>query len=246
MSSESELIIPIAPAKLARRAWTYVFGLLFLGLLAAVALGFYGYQIHRINTVLNNYKEAEWQYHTRTEAITHLSDMETAFNRFLLDANSANLGLMQSDKQRIEQLAQRDDRAKNDQLLQNLVAAEQKWDSQVAQPLVEERRKLAAGQGLTEDFLAKYRAARQDLQLIQFQVATESAHQAAQEALQQSEGQIRWLWVPYPLSALFIIGIAALGVQSMKSINHLKQSAEDAGAEEDDEDQNEPDHKETK
>ena len=244
MSTESELIIPIAPAKLARRAWTRVFGLLFLGLLAALALGFYGYQIHRINAALNNYKDAESQYHTRTEAITRLSDMETAFNRFLLDANSANLGLMQSDKQRIEQLAQRDDSAKNDQLLQNLMAAEQKWDSQAAQPIIEERRKLAAGQGLTEDFLAKYRAARQDLQLIQFQVATEDAHHAAQEALQQSESQIRWLWVPYPLAGLLIIGIIVLGMHSVKSVHHLRLSAEDAG--EDDAEQNEPDHKETK
>src|SRR5579871_5472058 len=145
-SNSSELIIPVAPAKLARRAWLRVIGLLFFGLLAAVALGFYGYQIHRINAALNNYKDAQSQYHMRTEAITHLSDMETAFNRFLLDANSANLGLMQSDKQRIEQLAQRDDSAKNDQLLQSLMAAEQKWDGQVAQPLIDERRKLAAGQ----------------------------------------------------------------------------------------------------
>src|SRR5579871_4226378 len=142
----SELIIPIPPVKLARKAWMRVTGLLLLGLLGATALAFYGYQIHRLSGALNTFKDAESQYHSRSEAIRRLSDMETAFNRFLLDANSANLGLMESDKQRIEQLAQRDDSAKNDQLLQSLMAAEQKWDGQVAQPLIDERRKLAAGQ----------------------------------------------------------------------------------------------------
>src|SRR5580704_12971827 len=119
----SDLIIPIPPVKLARKAWIRVAGLLLLGLLAATALAFYGYQIHRLETALNTYKEATAQYRARTEAIHRLSDMETAFNRFLLDANSANLGLMQGDKQRIEQLAQWDANAKSDQLLQNVAAA---------------------------------------------------------------------------------------------------------------------------
>jgi hypothetical protein len=242
----SDLIIPIAPVKLARKAWIRVAGLLLLGLAGAVALGFYGFQIHRLEAALNSYKDAESQYHVRTEAIHRLSDMETAFNRFLLDANSANLGLMQGDKQRIEQLAQWDANAKNDQLLQNMVAAEQKWDSQIARPLIEERRKLAVGQGLTEDFLAKYRAARQDLQLIQFEVATQNAHHQAQDALQQTESQVRWLWVPYPLAALLVIGVIALGVDAMKRVNHLKQSAENESDEEDDGHDKPDSHEETK
>ena len=116
----SELIIPIPPHKLARKAWLRVTGLLLLGLLGAAALAFYGYQIHRLSSALNTYKDAESQYQRRSEAIRRLSDMETAFNRFLLDANSANLGLMEANKQRIEQLAQQDANAQNDQLLQNL------------------------------------------------------------------------------------------------------------------------------
>jgi hypothetical protein len=230
----SDLIIPIAPVKLARKAWSRVAGLLLLGLLAAVALAFYGYQIHRLDAALNSYKDAESQYHVRTEAIHRLRDMETAFNRFLLDANSANLGLIQGDKQRIEQLAQWDTSAKNDQLLQNLAAAEQKWYSQIVQPMVDDRNKLAAGQGLPEDFLAKYRAARQDLQIINFEVTTENAHHQAQDALQQAESQVRWLWVPYPLSGVLIIGVIALGVDAMKRVNHLKQSAENESDEDSD------------
>lgn len=242
----SELIIPIPPIKLARKAWIRVTGLLLLGLAAALALAFYGYQIHRLDTALNNFKEATAQYHVRTEAIHRLSDIETAFNRFLLDANSANLGLIQGDKQRIEQLAQNAD-AQHDQLLQNLVAAEQKWYSQAVQPMVDERRKLAAGQGLPEDFLAKYRAAPQDLQLINFEVATENAHRQAQEALQETESQVRWLWVPYPLAVLLIIGVIALAVSAMKSVNHLKQAAENEGDEDEDDGREMPDnHEETK
>jgi len=61
--------------------------------------------------------------------------------------------------------------------------------------------------------------------------------------LQQSESQIHWLWVPYPLAGLLIIGIIVLGIHSVKSVHHLKLSAEDAG---EDDEQNEPDHKETK
>jgi hypothetical protein len=241
----SELIIPPSAIQLARKAWLRVTGLLLLGLLGAVALAFYGYQIHRLSAALNSYKDAESQYHVRTEALHRLSDMETAFNRFLLDANSANLGLIQGDKQRIEQLAQWDTSAKNDQLLQNLAAAEQKWYSQIVQPMVDDRNKLAAGQGLSEDFLAKYRAARQDLQIINFEVTTENAHHQAQDALQQTESHVRWLWVPYPLAVLLIAGVIALAVSAMKRVHHLKLTAENAGDEE--EDGREPEnHEETK
>ena len=99
-------MIPISTIKLARKAWLRVAGMLLLALLGATALGFYGYQIHRLDAALNSYKDAAQLYQVRTEAIHRLSDMETAFNRYLLDGNSANLGLIQADKQRIEQLAQ--------------------------------------------------------------------------------------------------------------------------------------------
>jgi CHASE3 domain sensor protein len=241
----SLLMIPIPAIKLARRAWLRVFGLLLLALLAAMALVFYGYQLHRLDGANATYKQAAAQYQARTEAIHRLSDMETAFNRYLLDGNSANLGLLQSDKQRIEQLGQWDADAQHDQILQGLVAAEQKWYAQVVQPMIEERRKLAAGQGLPEDFLAKYRAANQDLQLISSEMATENAHRQAQQALQQEESRLRWLWLPYPLAGLLVIGVIALTISAMKSVNHLKQAAEDEGEEEDDDGKGPP-HEATK
>lgn len=229
----STLIIPVPPVKLARAAWIRVIGVLMLGLLAAAALGFYGYELHRVNGALNSYQQAVLQYQMRTEAIDRLSDMEAAFNRYLLDGNSANTGLIQADKQRIEQLAQANDSAKNDNLLQGLAASEQKWYGQAVQPLIEERRKLAAGQGLPEDFLAKYRAAPQDLQIINFEINAENAYHQAQQTLQQSEDQLRWRWLPFPLAGLVIIGMFWLVIGAMKNVSYLKQAAENPEDEDD-------------
>src|SRR6476646_6094451 len=230
----STLIIPVPPAKLARAAWARVIGLLLLGLLAAAALGFYGYELHRLNGALSSYQQAVLQYQMRTEAIDRLSDMEAAFNRYLLDSNSANTGLIQADKQRIEQLAQANAEAQNDKVLQQLVATEQKWYAQAVQPLIEERRKLAAGQGLPEDFLAKYRAEPQDLQIITFEINAENAYHQAQQTLEQTEDQLRWRWLPFPLAGLAIIGMIWLVIGAMKNINYLKQAAENP---EDDDDE---------
>jgi len=233
----STLIIPVPPAKLARAAWARAIGLLLLGLLAAAALGFYGYELHRLNGALSSYQQAVLQYQMRTEAIDRLSDMEAAFNRYLLDSNSANTGLIQADKQRIEQLAQANADAQNDKLLQSLVAIEQKWYGQAVQPLIEARRNLAAGQGLPEDFLAKYRAAPQDLQIINFEINAENAYHQAQQALQQTEDQLRWRWLPFPLAGVAILGVIWLAIGTMKNVGYLKQAAENP-----EDDDNEPEH----
>jgi len=233
----STLIIPVPPAKLARAAWARVIGLLLLGLLAAAALGFYGYELHRLNGALSSYQQAVLQYQMRTEAIDRLSDMEAAFNRYLLDSNSANTGLLQADKQRIEQLAQANADAQNDKVLQQLVATEQKWYAQAVQPLIEERRKLAAGQGLPEDFLAKYRAAPQDLQIVSFEITAENTYHQAQQALEQAEDQLRWRWLPFPLAGLAILGMIWLAIGAMKNVSYLRQAAENP-----EEDDNEPEH----
>jgi CHASE3 domain sensor protein len=230
----SDLIIPPSAAKLARQAWLRVSGLLVFALLSAVALAFYGIKLHELSKSKDAYKDAEQTYHVRTQAIHRLSDMETAFNRYLLDANSANLDLLQSDKQKIEQLAQQDAYTQHGQLLQDLVASEKRWNEQVVQPLVEERRKLSAGQGLPEDFLAKYRAARQDLQVLNTEIAAENAHHQAQQTLQDTENTLRWIWLPLPLAFMLAIGTIWLGIGAVKSINHLKQAAESAGDEEED------------
>jgi hypothetical protein len=229
----STLIIPVPPAKLARAAWVRVIGVLLLGLLAAVALAFYGYELYRLNGALSRYQQAMLQHQMRTEAINRLSEMNVSFNRYLLDGNSANTGLMQADKQRIEQLAQANADAQNDKLLQGLVAAEQKWYGQAVQPLIDERRKLAVGQGLPEDFLAKYRAAPQDLQIVNLEIATENAHREALQALQQTEDQLRWRWLPFPLAALAIIGMLWLAIGAVKNVSYLRQAAENPEEEDD-------------
>src|SRR5579859_4383868 len=230
----STLIIPIPPIKLARAAWARLIGLLLLGLLAAVALAFYGYELHRMNGALISYQQAVLQYQMRTEAIDRLSDMEAAFNRYLLDGNSANTGLIQADKQRIEQLAQANADAQNDKLLQSLVAAEQTWFGQAVQPIIEERRKLAAGQGLPEDFLARYRSAPQDLQIINFEISAENGYHQAQQALEQSEDQLRWRWLPFPLAGLAIIGMIWLAIGAIKNVSYLRHAAENPEEDEDD------------
>ena len=237
----NELIIPVPPAKLARAAWTRVIGVLLLGLLAATALAFYGYHLHRLTGAVNNYQQAVFQYQMRTEAIDRLSDMEAAFNRYLLDGNSANTGLIQADKQRIEQLAQTNADAQNDKVIQSLVATEQKWYGQAVQPLIEERRKLAAGQGLPEDFLAKYRAAPQDLQIINFEMTTENAYHQAQQSLQQAEDQLRWRWIAFPLAVLCAAGVIWLVWGAMRNVKRLKYAAENPEEEEDD-DESPQDH----
>jgi len=237
----NELIIPVPPAKLARAAWTRVIGVLLLGLLAATALAFYGYQLHRLTGAVNNYQQAVFQYQMRTEAIDRLSDMEAAFNRYLLDGNSANTGLIHADKQRIEQLAQTNADAQNDKVIQSLVATEQKWYGQAVQPLIEERRKLAAGQGLPEDFLTKYRAAPQDLQIINFEMTTENAYHQAQQSLQQAEDQLRWRWIAFPLAVLCAAGVIWLVWGAMRNVKRLKYAAENPEEEEDD-DESPQDH----
>lgn len=236
----NDLIIPVPPVKLARAAWLRIIGLLLLGLIAAAALGFYGYALHRLNGATATYQQAVLQYQMRTEAIDRLSDMEAAFNRYLLDANSANTGLIQADKQRIEQLAQANAQAQNDKVIQSLVATEQKWYGQAVQPLIEERRKLAAGQGLPEDFLAKYRAAPQDLQIINFEITSENAYHQAQQTFEQAEDQLRWRWLLFPLAGLAILGVFWLAVGAMKNVSYLKHAAERDG--EEDEDDDEPPH----
>src|SRR5579864_5087835 len=229
----STLIIPVPPVKLARAAWARVIGLLLLGLLAAAALGFYGYQLHRLNGALTSYQQAVLQYQMRTEAIDRLSDMEAAFNRYLLDGNSANTGLIQADKQRIEQLTQANADAQNDKLLQSLVAVEQKWYGQAVQPLIEERRKLAAGQGLPEDFLAKYRAAPQDLQIINFEISAENAYHQAQQTLEQAEDKLRWRWLRFPVAGVAVIGVLWLAIGAIKNVSYLRQAAENPEEEDD-------------
>ena len=58
------------------------------------------------------------------------------------------------------------------------------------------------------------------------EIATENAHREALQALQQTEDQLRWRWLSFPLAALAIIGIIWLGIGAIKNVSYLKQAAE--------------------
>ena len=79
------------------------------------------------------------------------------------------------------------------------------------------------------------------MQIVNFEITAENTYHQAQQALQQTENQLRWLWLPYPLAGLLVIGVIALTISGMKSVSHLKQAAESEGDEEED-DGKEPPH----
>jgi flagellar basal body-associated protein FliL len=213
-------------ASLARKAHSHVFGILLLGLLAAFGLGYAGYQLHQFHSALNQYTDAAAQHQARMEALNLLYEMETSFTRFLLDGNSANLGLMQRDRDALEQLAQREP-SRNDQVFQNLVAQERRWYSQVAQPLIDQRKNLPAGQGLSEDFLAHYRSSGTGLELLNPELVNQTANGDAFHQLMESQRKLTvWLTVGYFAAAiLLVVGVCALAWGAFRNIARLKKSS---------------------
>jgi flagellar basal body-associated protein FliL len=211
---------------LARKAHSHVFGILVLGLLAAVGLGYSGYQLHQLNSALNQYAEAAAQHQARMEAINLLNEMDASFTRFLLDGNSANFGLMQRDRETLEQLAQRDT-ARNDQVIQNLVTQEKRWYAQVAQPLIEQRKNLPNGQGLSEDFLAHYRASGTGLDLVNPEAASQTAQGDAFHQLADSQQKLSvWFSAGYLAAAiLLVLGVSALAWGAFKNIAGLRKAS---------------------
>jgi flagellar basal body-associated protein FliL len=209
---------------LARKAQAQVLGVLVLGLLAAAGLGYAGYQLHQLNSTLNQYTEAAAQHQGRMEALNLLYEMETSFARFLLDGNSANLGLMQRDRDSLEQLAQREP-SRNDKVLQNLVSQEKRWYSERAQPLIEQRRNLPAGQGLSEDFLARYRTSGTGLELLDPQLISQTANGDAFRQLMESQRKLSvWLTVGYFAAAILVVlGVCVLAWGAVKAIAGLRR-----------------------
>jgi CHASE3 domain sensor protein len=210
---------------LARKAHAQVFGILVLGLLAAVGLGYSGYQLHQLNSALSQYAEAAAQRQARIEAMNLLNEMDTSFTRFLLDGNSANLGLMQRDRDTLEQLAQRD-ASRGDQVVQNLVAQEKRWYTQVAQPLIEHRKNLPSGQGLSEDFLAHFRASGTGLELVNPEAASQTAQSDAFHQLIDAQQKLSvWLSVGYLAAAiLLVLAVCALAWGAFKNIAGLRKA----------------------
>jgi len=169
--------------RVARKVRLFLLALLLSGILGALGLGFAGYHAYQVGAAVSEYATAGSLYRAETAAIHQLSDMEKAFYRFLLDGNSSNLTLMERDKESVEQLAQQDAGLRADKLLQEMVAKAQGWYSQV-QPLVEQRKNLPAGQGLSEEFLTEFRRASPDLNLISYEMKTESAYRQALEGVE--------------------------------------------------------------
>lgn len=227
MSSQPTTSPRLPATSLARRARAAIVGLLLLGFLGAAGLAYAGYRAHQISVAVSDYSSAASLYQARTSAIQRLSDLETAFHRFLVDGNSVNLNLMERDKEALEQLAQQDSQTKADKLLQDMVAKEQQWYSHTAQPLIEQRKGLPAGQGISEDFLSHYRTASPDLGVINFENSAEGAYRHSRQGLEDSEKQARLWFLLACLAAavLLIVLIFMLATGALKHVGSLLKSA---------------------
>jgi hypothetical protein len=215
MSSRAQ----ISAGGLAPRVRLFVLALVLLGLLGAAGLAYAAYRVHQLNAALSDYGPAASLYRVRTAAIHQLSDMETSFHRFLLDGDSASLTLMQRDKERIEQMAQEDPELKSDQLMQSIVAKEQQWSAKIA-PLIEERKNLPPGQGISEDFVAHYRVLNPDLDVVRFESGAERDYRQTLEALNQSEQRTGLGFFVTWLSGAVVLGILIVAL-AIGAIRHL-------------------------
>lgn len=223
----SQVATPPPAGGPARKARILILGMFLASLLGPLGLLYAGYQVYRSSAAVSGYSRAASLYRSRSEAIRRLNDMETAFNRFLLDGNSANLTLAQRDKEAIDQLASRDAAGgEPDKLLHDLAAKAQQWYTQVAQPLIDQRRGLPSGQGLSEDFLAHYRAANSDLGATSFEAETESSYNTALQELNQAQQRMN-IWVSLMYLAVAVgAGVLAFFLASgaLRHVEGLKKS----------------------
>lgn len=205
-----------SPGSLARKAHLYVFGILLLGLLAAVGLGYAGFLVYDINIGMKQHAEFGL---TTSQAESLMNEIEISFTRFLLDGNSANLALMQRDRAELEQLEQSEGAGK-DQSLKNMIEQEKRWYQQVS-PLIEQRKNLPPGQGLSEDFLARYRASGTTLALVTPDASQgwSSSHQEV-HYMQLSV----WLAVAYFAAAILLaVGACVLAWGAFKNVAGLRK-----------------------
>lgn len=214
--------------RLAAKARMFIVGLVLLGLLGALGLGFAAYRAHQLSVAMSELPKAASLFRSQTAVLHQLSDMEKAFDRYMLDGNSANLELMQRDKASVEQylqIAQQDPELQADKLLPEMVAKSQAWYSQV-QPLVEQRRNLPAGLGLSEEFLSHYRQGRPDLDLIGFEIKAESAYHHALEGLAGAEKPTKiWFLVACLTAALLlIVFILALAGGALRHVGSMRSA----------------------
>lgn len=237
----SLLVIPIPPAKLARRVWIGVFLLLLLALIGALALGFYGHRLNQLDDAVTAYEKATLQYQARNLALQDVNQMEEIFNLYLLRGDRSVLQLMARPRNSLEQLAQQEINGQRDPILVNLAAEAKKWYDQTVQPMVEARQKVPAGQPFPEHFFDPYLS----VDTTGFLFASEGAQNNAARAVAGVSINPRWLWLSYPLAGLLMIGVVALTVGAVKRVHQLKLAAEDSG-EEDEHDGMALPHEETK
>jgi hypothetical protein len=220
---------PITPSKRSLRfkARAQLSGLILVALLAAIALGYAGYKLHQLSSAAKDFSALAQRHRLQVEAVGRLSAMENAFNRFLLDGNSASQALLETNRQSLEQMAQQNDEAKNDGLVQQALAREQQWYPR-AQQLIEERKRLAANQGLTEEFLNHYRAADPSLGVINFQSASEEAYNRGLQSLVAAQQRAGWTpFIAYLVAAALIIALFPLAPAAFRSMRGLHTHPEE-------------------
>ncbi len=213
-----------------------VFALLILSLVAVAGLSWTAYHLHQLDGAINDHSAALRQYENRQEAIFALDSMDVALHRFMLDGNSAYEDLVHLNKDLVERLAQRDDGAKNDKILQDLIAREQQWYTQFAQPLMDQRRQSPAGQGLPEDLLNRYRTSKQELSTFNSEMAAQTAYQRDMTNLLDAQKHIG----PGPVVRYGAAGVVALAIclvafLTFKNVRTLHHVAE--GEDEDEEEE---------
>jgi hypothetical protein len=215
--------------RLAAKVRMFILGVASLGLLGALGLGYAGYRAHQFSTAVGELPKAASLFRAQTAVLHQLSDMEKAFDRYLLDGNSSSLELMDRDKSSVEQyvqIAQQDPELQSDKLMPEMLAKAQAWRSQV-QPLIDERKNLPAGQGLSEEFLSHYRQNRPSLDLIGYEIKAEGAYRHPLENLTESEKQTKVWFLLFCLSTalLLIVAILALAASALRHVGSMRSAA---------------------
>jgi hypothetical protein len=216
----------------------FAFVLLLLGLAVAAGFVWTAFDLHQLESAIRDNGTALRQFQVRQEAIFAADSMDTALLRFMLDGNTANTELIRLNKELVERLAQQDDAAKNDKMLQDLVAKVQQWYSQFAQPLIEQRKQVQAAQGLPEDLLNRYRTTKKDLGTFDLEMAAQAAYQRDTQGLRQAQERQRpWAWLRYAVVALAVIAIFAVALGTFRNIGRLHRVAKGEGEVEDDDEE---------
>jgi hypothetical protein len=214
--------------QLAAKARMLILVLVLLGLLGAVGLAYSGYRAYQFSAAVGELPSAASLFRAQTAVLHQMSDMEKASDRYMLDGNSSTRELLERDKASVEQyvqMAQQDPELKNDRLLPEMLAKAQAWYSQV-QPLLEQRKSIPPGQGLSEEFLAHYRQNRPDLDLIGLEIKAESAYRHPLENLASAEKQTKgwFLATCITIALLLTLSILALAVRVLRHVGSMRSA----------------------